>query len=119
MPRTSPAEKRARIIKVTLAWQRFARDTKFYSTTLAEFKEEVKPSLDVREEIRALQLRLRAALSLRRLADARSMKLIRQVGYGVAGDRNHGNNSALYEAMGYTRNSKRIQNIRKARRRQR
>jgi hypothetical protein len=114
----SPAEKLARIVKVTGVWQRMARDTSFYGTTLAEFKAAVKPSLEAREEIKDLQFRLRVAIRKRNAADSISLKLISSVADGVKGDRRHGDDSALYEAMGYTRETKRIKNIRRARRRQ-
>lgn len=96
-----------------------APDTAFYSTTLAQFKAEVKPSIDLREKIRSLQLQTRKAIRQRDEADAHSFERISQVASAVKGDRNHGDDGALYEAMGFTRESKRVQNIRKARRRKR
>jgi hypothetical protein len=119
MARTSPAEKQARIIKVTEAWSRMARKASFASMTLEQFKEAVKPSLDARKEIEELQMRLRAAIRQRNRADALSLELISYVGWGVKGDPNYGDDSALCEAMGYTRETRRIQNIRRARRRKR
>lgn len=119
MARTSPAEKLARIRMVLAAWARLGKPDSFWGMTLTQFRAAVQPSIDAREEIEDLQRRLRAAITRRNAADARTFKLISAVGAAVKGDPKHGMDSALYQAMGYTREATRVRNIRRGRRRQR
>jgi hypothetical protein len=119
MARMSPEAKRLRILRVVDGWRRLAKDSVFSRMSLAEFIEEVQPSLDVRAEIDDLQRQLAHALARRESADARSLELITRIGYAVKGDPNHGPNSNLCAAMGYTRETARRQSIRRGIRRRR
>jgi hypothetical protein len=119
MARTSPAEKLTRIRAVLAAWLRLGRRDSFWGMTLTQFRAAVQPSIDAREEIEDLQQRLRVAIRKRNAADAHTFKLISGVGAAVRGNPNHGMNSALYEAMGFTREATRVRNIRRGRRRNR
>ena len=119
MARTSPAEQRARILKVTAAWSREAPRTSFWGMTLVQFKAAVQPCLDRHEEVEDLRRRLRIAIGQRNAESKRVSRLISGVGSSVRGDPNHAADSDLYEAMGFTREMTRIQNIRRAKRRKR
>src|SRR5688572_26711994 len=107
MARKSPADKLERMNTVTAAWEHLSPEAVFFGQTLAQFKKVIQPSLDARVEIANLQKRLRAAIAHRDVADARSMRILRGVAYGVVGDPNHTADGALYAAMGYVRKSAR------------
>jgi hypothetical protein len=113
MARKSPADVIAQIKTVTGAWEEFAPHTAFYGLTLREFKEKARPSHSARTEIENLQRRLAHATRRRNAADARTMRLVQGIVAGVIGNPDHGQDSVLYEAMGYVRKSAR----RKGRRR--
>ena len=108
MARKSPADKQAAMRKVTGAWESFAPRTVFYGYTLARFKAALQPSHDTRAEIEALQTRLRVAIRSRDAADAKSMRLVKNVVFGVVGDPDHTEDGALYSAMKYVRKSARL-----------
>jgi hypothetical protein len=107
MARQSPAQKLARLITVTQAWQRLRANRSYAGMTLAEFKRGVQPSHDWRVEIAALQKQLREAIECRELADRDSLRLLRRVAAGVLSDPDEGPDSELYGAMGYVRESTR------------
>lgn len=96
-----------KIGQVTSAWESLAADTTFAGMTLAEFKAATKPALDARDKVTALNVEL---VDARNALDDSSKD-----GYGrvllvvnaVKGDLNHGEDSSLYEAMGYVRKSDR------------
>jgi hypothetical protein len=116
MARISPAQQRARILKVTAAWSREAPRTSFWGMTLAQFKAAVQPCLDRHEEVIDFRRRLRIAIRQRNSENKRVAELISRVGSSVRGDPDHAADSDLYEAMGFTREMTRIQNIRRAKR---
>jgi hypothetical protein len=87
--------------------------------TLVQFKAAVQPCLDRHAEVEDLRQRLRIAIRQRDVENQRVSQLISGVGSSVRGDPNHAADSDLYEAMGFTREITRVQNIRRARRRKR
>jgi hypothetical protein len=95
------------------AWEDFAPDSVFYGYTLEEFKAAIRASEESRAVIEDLQRRLRVAIRDRNVADAKSMVLCADVVNGVKGDPTHGQDSALYAAMGYKRTSVRRRRRRK------
>lgn len=83
-------------------------DTKtFGGMTLAQFKTQVQPSFDTRAVLANLDLSTTNALNGRNGADAISMPLVQKVVKGVVGDTDFGDDSNLYEDMGYIRKSER------------
>ena len=89
------------------AWERLAPDKMFGGMTLKEAQEKTKPSAETRKAISTLQMQLAATISQRDDADKDSMKTLDLVVKGVVGDPSEGDDSALYEAMGYIRKSER------------
>ena len=75
--------------------------------TLLQFKNRVKASQDARVAIKNLEGQLSSAQNARDDADAESNRVIALVVNAVKGNPNHGEDSALYEAMGYVRKSER------------
>ena len=115
MARESPAEKIARISKVSHAWEAFAADTVFFGKTLSQFRSAVQPSYDTRAEIAQLQRQLAEAINRRTVADEQSMQLLQGVVFGVLGHPDHAEDSALYAALGYVRKSTRRRKPRRQR----
>ena len=113
MARRSPAEKLQQIRKVMRAWEDYAADGVFYGHTLEQFKAAVRASEETRALIDDLERRLRVAIHDRNVADAKSMVLCADVVNGVKGHRRHGQDSAVYAAMGYRRASVRRRRGRK------
>ncbi len=113
MARKSPAEIFAQIRDAIGAWEEFAPEAVFYGLTLAQFRAVARPSLRTRTEIENLNRRLRRTIQRRVVADARTMRLVQGVVSSVKGDPDHGEDSALYAAMGYVRKSARRKRRRK------
>lgn len=91
-----------RLLDVTSAWENMRPTKTFYSTTLQEFKEAVKPFTDALVEIAALETKLAQAVSKRDAAMGPVNELIRGVVSAVKGDKEEGGeNGPLYSAMGY------------------
>ena len=88
---------------VVAGWEQHAPDATFAGLTLAQFKARVKPSLDVREEITSLELKLASARVQRHNADRASDEIAMNVVNSVKGDPKFGDNSALYASFGYIR----------------
>ena len=105
MARISPAAQLERIIQAIRAWKMHAPGRKFWGMTLAQFEAKAKPSLDADATVMRLRAELRIALAQRRIAHARSLRLIYHVGLSVKGDPDFGANSQLLEDLGYTRDA--------------
>lgn len=89
------------------AWETLAPDKSFGGMTLAQFRAAVQPSQAARERIEDLEDQRKQAIADRDRADEDSLSKAQLVINGVIGDPTAGPDSALYEAMGYTRKSER------------
>ena len=103
----SPKQTEERIQRVTNAWRDLADGKSFGGMTLAQFEAKVKPSFDAREQIDQIENQLAKAINVRDDADDVSLNTIQLMVNGVIGDPAEGPDSALYEALGYTRISER------------
>ena len=103
----SPKQTEGKIQTITNAWRDLAAGKSFGGMTLAQFETAVKPSSDARLQVDQVENQLAQAINVRDDADVASLDSIRLVVNGVIGDPTEGPNSALYEAMGYTRVSER------------
>ena len=79
--------------------------------TLAQYKTKVPPSFDARAKIAALEDQLTSAQDARDSADAVTNDTNQKVVNGVKGDPNYGDDSDLYDAMGYVRKSERASGL--------
>jgi hypothetical protein len=93
--------------QVITAWSTLAPTKTFGGYTLEQFKAKVKPSLDIREQIAVLESQMLDAITQRDDSDAVSNEAMLLVVNAVKGDPEHGENGALYSAMGYIRKSER------------
>lgn len=102
-----PKDTKAKIEQAVKAWETLASTAKFAGMTLAEFKTAMQPSQAARDLIATLDDQMTAAIIARENADKASMEKLQFVVKSVAGDPAFGENSALYEALGYVRKSDR------------
>lgn len=103
----NPKQNEKKINDLIKAWTRFAPGKTFGGMTLAEFKDRVKPSLDSRDVLDQLQSDIDTEQTNRDTADMASLFAASLVVNSVKGDPEHGEDSPLYEAIGYIRKSAR------------
>jgi hypothetical protein len=96
-----------RLTKLDIAWEKHAANVTFAGMTRAQYNNKVKPSLDARARVAELKQELAAAIVERENADIISSEVALQVVNSVKGDPNHGEDSPLYDALGYVRKSAR------------
>ena len=89
------------------SWRTLAPDKTFGGMTLAQFETATAPSKTTRVLIVELQDKLAQAIANRDAADAETAAKIQFVVNGVRADPTEGPDSALYAALGYTRESER------------
>lgn len=89
------------------AWETHAPTDSFYGTTLAQYKNVVKRSRDVRTLIASLKQQLVAAENEKAAADKEGLELEKNIAKGIAGDARYGEDSDLYEGTGRVRKSER------------
>ena len=103
----SPIDNEDRYEKIEDAWATLAPDATFGGMTLAQFRSRIQPSKDARGVIGRIEDELKGAVVVRDNADNDSLSGCDLVVKGVVGDPTFGDDSALYEAMGYVRKSQR------------
>ena len=103
----NPEKFKSKLDKVIDAWTEEAPDASFGGMNLDRFKEAVKPSLDARKKISDGERMAQDGANERDDADVVSNDKLLLVVNAVKGDPNFGENSDLYEAMGYVRKSER------------
>jgi hypothetical protein len=104
---SNPKGYRAKLDTLIAAWENEAPGDSFGGMTLAQFQAVVKPSYDARKKIDQGDQLIKDGTNERDDADVVSNAKIQLVVNAVKGDPNHGENSDLYEAMGYKRKSER------------
>ena len=104
---TGPKETELKMERMLNAWETLAPDQTFGGMTLAQFQAAAAPSQSARERIDDLEDQLKQALTDRETADEAFLDKAQLVVNGVLADQTEGDDSALYEAMGYTRKSER------------
>lgn len=102
-----PKEFEERLQRILEAWRRLAPDKSFGGMTLAQFEALAAPSLNARRRISELEDELTREQTNRDHADDTLAPKLQQVIDGVRADPTEGPDSALIEAMGYTRKSER------------
>ena len=111
-PNPSGIEKQ--LLDVLAGWEEHAPQAKFSELTLAQYRAKVKPSLDARDRIRALELQLAAERIARDNADVISVETTLNVVSSVKGDPACGEDSAVYASFGYVRKSARKSGLTRA-----
>jgi hypothetical protein len=90
-----------KIESILTAWENLAPEDEFHGMNASEFREAVRPVLEVRERMRVLEVEMAALLQQRLMVDEKCHRLAMSVASAVRGTREHGPNSPLYAAMGY------------------
>jgi hypothetical protein len=107
----SPANTGAKIQNVITAWKTLAPTASFSGMTLAQFEAAMKPSFDARDAIATKEDEMTALIINRNDADKTSLEKLGQVVNAVKGDPNFGEDSDLYDTMGYVRKSERASGL--------
>ena len=103
----SPKANEDKYAKIEDSWAQQAPDAAFGGMTLVQFRTRIKPSKDTRTTVKSLEDQLNVAQNNRETADVDTMAAVDLVVKGVVGDPTFGDDSALYEGMGYIRKSQR------------
>lgn len=119
MARLSPEQQIERILKAIRGWETHAPRSTFSRRTLAQFKETMQPSLDAHRNVVDLRKQLHIAIVERNGLVDKAMQIFYITGFAVKGDPEHGRDSVLNEAFGYTREIVRRAKIQRAARRKR
>jgi hypothetical protein len=93
------------------AWTELAPTATFNDMTLAQYTASVQPSLDSRKRIKNLSTDLEAEQVNRSQVDVTSIAVNAGIVKAVVADKNFGDDSALYERMGYIRKSNRASGL--------
>src|SRR5437870_4690795 len=100
-----PKDNESKLEQILTAWSSLASAKSFGGMTLADFRAVVKPAQDARHDIDDIEAQLTAAIARRESADEVGLAKVDLIVNGVRADPTEGPDSALYEAMGYTRKS--------------
>jgi hypothetical protein len=119
MARLSPEQQIQRLTEAIRGWEKHAPRSTFSRRTLAQFRDAMQPSLDAHDKVVNLRKQLRIAVVERNGMVGKAMQILYVTGFAVRGDPEHGPNSDLNEALGYTREVVRRAKIRRAARRKR
>jgi hypothetical protein len=119
MARLSPEQQIQRILRAIRAWEKHAPDSTFSRRTLAQFKEAMQPCVDAHKKVVDLRKEHHLAVVTRNSLVSKAMQTLYMTGFAVQGDPEHGRDSALNQALGYTREAVRRAKIRRAARRKR
>lgn len=103
----SPKVIEDRYTRILNAWRTLAPDKTFGGMTLAQFETQVGKSDAVREKLDQLDDQLKQEQANRQSEDEKTLKNCDAVVKSVVADPEYGDDSALYEAMGYVRKSER------------
>lgn len=102
-----------KFIKVINAWQSLRPEKVIAGMSLAAFKAKIQPSFEARAQVVDCHNKLTAALGARKNADGVSLAAANLVVNAVKGDPEEGEDSELYEAMGYVRKSDRSSGLKR------
>jgi hypothetical protein len=103
----NPKKTEEKIERMLNAWRTLAPAKTFAGMTLAQFEAAAAPSTAARQKIDGLETQLTDAYAERDRADEAFDARAKQVVAGVLADPTEGPDSALYDALGYTRTSER------------
>ena len=104
---SNPKTTEEKLERMLNAWETLAPGKTFGGLTLAQFQAIAQPAQAARQRIDDLEDQRKQALTDREQADDDFLAKAQQVINGVLADPTEGPDSALYEAMGYTRRSER------------
>lgn len=104
---SNPKTNEEKMNKMLNAWRTLAPEKTFGGMTLAEFEALVNDALEARTTVAALDDTRTQAIAVRDNCDTVFLQKAQLVVNGVLADPSEGDDSALYEAMGYIRKTNR------------
>lgn len=107
----SPRTMFDRITSSLRAWKDVCSTATFSGRTLDQYSEIVKPSLDARAELEALDNQRQAIIARRDAADVVSNQAWKLLVHGVKAEPTQGEDGPMYAAMGFTRESQRSKGL--------
>ena len=99
----TPKGKIEKLERVLNAWETIAPDGQYGGMTKEQFAAFVNTSKNARATIATLENQINDATILRNSSDEMALAKVKLVKNGVLADPNQGENSSLYESMGYIR----------------
>lgn len=103
----SPKNNEEKMLMVLNAWKTLAPDKQFGGMTVAQYETQINKSLAPRTRLDELDGEIKQQQALRETEDETTMSKVNLIVNGVLADPTEGDDSALYEAMGYIRKSDR------------
>ena len=100
MPKV-PKDLWARAELVDRGWANLRPGKMFAGLTLEQYRESVKPSHDIRLQLKELEGRTQAANAQRKQVDINTYATTKRVVFAVKADAQEGENGELYRAMGF------------------
>jgi hypothetical protein len=104
---TGPKDNQLKMERILNAWETLAPSKTFGGMTLQQFQAAAQPAQAARERVDEIEDQRTQAITAREQADDAFFAKAQLVVAGVLADPTEGADSALYEAMGYTRKSDR------------
>lgn len=103
----APKQTEKKLIDFLKAWKDLAPAKAIGDLTYEQAEAALKPSFDTRSEITAGENLLISRINARETADKNSLKLVNRLINAIKADATLGEDSDLYEAVGYVRASER------------
>lgn len=103
----SPKDNEEKMLMILNAWKTLAPTKTFGGFTLQDYETRVNKSLAPRLRLDQIEDEKRQQQALRESEDVTTMKDAQFIVNGVLADPEYGDDSALYQAMGYVRKSDR------------
>lgn len=107
----NPKANEEKMNKMLNAWKTLAPEKSFGGMTLAQFEAYVNDSLEARVTVSSLDDTRTQAITVRDDCDYTFLQKASLVVAGVVADPTEGDDSALYEALGYVRKSSRASGL--------
>lgn len=107
----APKTNEEKMNRMLAAWKTLAPAKQFGGLSAADFEALVNASMDARVEVAAADDARTRAVASREGSDDVTMQKSLQIVAGVVADPTEGDDSALYEAMGYVRKSNRASGL--------
>jgi hypothetical protein len=107
MARSTPRANQEKMQRMINAWDTLASAKSFGGMTLTQFKSAAQPAIDASAQIEDIEDQLTGVISARDAADVAFAARAQRAVNGILAHHTEGPDSALYEAMGYTRKSDR------------
>jgi hypothetical protein len=103
----SPKDTILRVEAIDSAWSTMCPEEVFFGHTLEQFRAKIKPMYDVRAEMAAMDTRWAGLKATRQDVDETGNRLGKNIVNAVRSHPQHGEDSPVYAAMGFTRESER------------